>query len=104
MTKQQFAITLAASLFATLLIQNNVTSAILFNGYLKNPSLIEGNSYYLIMINESAKGNWQNGNPFNKEWSRAPYLYPPLNIHIPGLVKKIFHLDIKTRLVLTLAL
>lgn len=85
---------------ATLVINFNLTRAIIVDGYLTNPALVSGNPYYLELVNESSKGNWQLGSPFIKEWRNSPYLYPALNFHLPGLIKRFFDLNIKSILIL----
>lgn len=97
--QRHFLIICILSIIITLIVEFNLTSAIFFGGYLDTKDMIlDGNNdtYYLFLINESSKGNWNLGNPFSKEWSGAAYLYPSLNINAPGLLKRIFHLDVKS--------
>lgn len=85
--------------FLTLVIQFDLTRAIIFNNYLRGDDIAlgkEDRAYYLTLINESSKGNWELGSPFLKEWSRSPYLYPALNVNTIGFLKKVFGVDIKT--------
>ncbi|MDO8430337.1 MAG: hypothetical protein Q7S73_03145 [bacterium] len=91
--KPVFIILLLSVLF-TVIIQLDLTRAIFFDNYL-NTRQISGVNYYLSLINESSKGNWQLGSPYILEWRYAPYLYPALNINAPGLFKRVLGLDIK---------
>lgn len=88
-------IILALSILFTVIIQLDLTRAILFDNYF-NTKQISGVNYYLSLINESSKGNWRLGSPYILEWRYAPYLYPALNINAAGLFKRILGLDIKT--------
>lgn len=91
------------AVLGTILIQWNLTRAILFDGYLQKPEIVyESNdeTYYLPLVNESAKGNFRLGSPFLKEWNTERYLYPALNMYLVGSVQRIFHLRIKTVMVL----
>ena len=98
--KHHLFLILALSALATAMINFNLTKAIIFDGYLTNPALVSGNPYYLELVNESSKGNWQLGSPFIKEWRNSPYLYPALNFHLPGMIKSFFDLSIKSTLIL----
>lgn len=83
----------------TIILQLNLTRAILFDGYASSQDLMLGRqdrAYYLALVNESAKGNWQLGSPYLKEWSREPYLYPALNIHLAGVIMRALGSDIKS--------
>ena len=98
MTKKHIILILALSLVSTLLIQWNLTRAILFDDYLQKPNITYENndeSYYLSLISESAKGHGTIGNPFLKEWSGERYLYVPLNVWLIGSLQRVFHLDVK---------
>ncbi|MBF8281084.1 MAG: hypothetical protein HW383_857 [Candidatus Magasanikbacteria bacterium] len=90
---------IALSAVMVIFIQFNQTVAILTGGYLKTPWIIpESNdeSYYLPLVNESAKGNTNLGNPFIKEHAQDRFLYPALNINTVGFIKRLFSLDVKT--------
>src|SRR3989344_981787 len=93
--KKHFYIIAVLSVLFTLVIQLDLTKAIIFDDYLSTRQ-ISGVNYYLSLINESSKGNWQLGSPYLSEWRFQPYLYPALNINAAGLVKRAFSLDIKT--------
>lgn len=89
-------IILALSALFALIIQLPLTKAILFEDYLSSPEIGGGaTDYYLSLINESSKGNWQLGSPYLLEWRDKPYLYPALNINAAGFLKQISGLDIK---------
>ncbi len=94
MTKPVYIIA-ALSILFTVVIQLDITHAILFDNYL-NTKQISGVNYYLSLINESSKGNWQLGSPYILERRYDPYLYPALNINAAGLFKRVLGLDIKT--------
>ncbi|GEM_PF-5572613 len=95
--RKHIYIILALSVLFTLIIQSALTKAVFFDRYLETKAVRGGAvSYYLSLINESSKGNWQVGSPYNLEWRNNPYLYPPLNINSAGLFKRIFNLDIKS--------
>lgn len=79
----------------TLIINLNLTRVIV-GGYLNTKEIIFGGDYYLALVNESSKGNWNLGSPFIKEWADKEYLYPSLNVNAAGFVKKIFDWDLKT--------
>ena len=97
MNKKHLFIILILSALFTLVIQSSLTKAIIFDHYLETRAVRGGAvTYYLSLINESSKGNWEVGSPYNLEWRNSPYLYPPLNINSVGLFKKIFNLDIKS--------
>ena len=84
---------------ATLLIQWNLTRAILFDDYLARPEIVYENNdetYYLSLISESAKGNMSLGSPFIKERSKERFLYPALNVQVVGMFERLFHLNTKT--------
>src|SRR3989344_2230049 len=83
------------ALVLTLIINLGLTRAILEREYLNIKEIIWGGDYYLALVNESSKSNWNLGSPFIKEWAEKEYLYPALNIHSAGLVKRIFNLDLK---------
>ncbi len=85
----------ALSILFTLIIQLDITRAIIFKNYL-NTRQISGVNYYLSMINESSKGNWILGSPYLSEWRYAPYLNPSLSFNAAGLFKRTFSLDIKS--------
>lgn len=94
---------LCFAVFSTILIQWNLTHAILFGGYLQKQEIVyESNDeiYYLSLVNESAKGNLRLGSPFLKEWSGERYIYPAVNVYLVGSVQRIFHLRIKTVMML----
>lgn len=88
-------IILALSAVFTVIVQLDLTKAILFDNYL-NTKQISGVNYYLSLINESSKGNWRLGSPYIMEWRYAPYLNPSLSINAVGLFKRILGLDIKS--------
>lgn len=88
-------IILALSAVFTVIVQLDLTRAILFDNYL-NTKQISGVNYYLSLINESSKGNWRLGSPYILEWRYAPYLNPSLSINAAGLFKRILGLDIKS--------
>lgn len=94
--KQPIVLIIFLGIIFTLVINLNLTKAIFYDGYLNNREITFGGEYYLSLLNESSKGNWNLGSPFIKEWARKEYLYPALNIHITGLFKRIFNLDLKT--------
>ena len=94
--RKHFFIIIIFGLALTLIINLGLTKAIIFGNYLDTKEILSGGSYYLSLVNESSKGNWNMGSPFIKEWSDKEYLYPPLNIHIAGLFKMAFNLDLKT--------
>jgi len=96
MTKKQLIVLIISlGIVLTLIINFSLTRAIVFGNYLDTKEILSGGSYYLSLVNESSKGNWNMGSPFIKEWSDKEYLYPALNIHIAGLFKMIFNLDLK---------
>ncbi|MEK9175577.1 MAG: hypothetical protein AAB795_03225, partial [Patescibacteria group bacterium] len=98
MTKKHIILILLLSLVSTLLVQWNLTRAILLDDYLKKPNIVYENNdeqYYLSLISESAKGRGSIGNPFLKEWSEQPYLYVPLNVQFVGFVQRTLHFDVK---------
>lgn len=92
--KKHFYIIIALSVLFTLVIQLDLTRAVIFDNYLSTRQ-ISGINYYLSLINESSKGNWHLGSPYLLEWRNEAYLYPALNINMAGTVKRIFNLDIK---------
>ncbi|MDP3999625.1 MAG: hypothetical protein Q8P76_03490 [bacterium] len=92
-TKSIYTILILSLLF-TVIIQLDLTQAIVFDNYL-NTKQVSGFNYYLSLINESSKGNWQLGSPYLSEWRYQPYLYPALNIHAAGLFKSALGLDVK---------
>ena len=97
--KKHIGIIFALSVLLTILFQFNLTQAIFLGDYLKTEDIVLGRadrSYYLMLVNESGKGNWELGSPFLKEWSRSLYLYPALNINLVGLLQQIFDANIKT--------
>ena len=102
MPKRDILIILGLSAIITVLLQFNFTAEIIFRGYATSSDFMVGGdrAYYLALINESSKGQWNLGNPFNREWRDAPYLYPALNLNFPGLLKRIFGLDIKSTAIL----
>ena len=103
MNKKHFLIAIFISAFLTLIIQFDLTRAIVFNNYLDGDDLAlgkEDRAYYLTLINESSKGNWHLGSPFLKEWSRSLYLYPALNVNTVGFLKKVLDVNVKTTQIL----
>ena len=69
----------------TIIIQWNLTQAILFDDYLSRFDVVYENNdetYYLSLINEGTKGNTQLGSPFLKEHRVDRYLYPSFNLNI----------------------
>ncbi|MEK9170680.1 MAG: hypothetical protein AAB674_03495, partial [Patescibacteria group bacterium] len=98
--KQHIILAILLGIVMTLIINLSLTKAIIFDGYLDTKEILSGGDYYLSLVNESSKGNWNMGSPFIKEWADKEYLYPPLNIHIAGLFKMVFGLDLKTASIL----
>src|SRR3989338_4439834 len=94
--RKHFLIILVLSAVITVIIQNGLTRAIIFDDYLQTKSIGGGGvNYYLSLINESSKGNWSLGSPYFLEWRYEPYLYPALNINAAGFLKQMLGVDIK---------
>ena len=94
--KQHIILAILLGIVMTLVINLSLTKAIIFGGYLDTKEILSGGDYYLSLVNESSRGNWNMGSPFIKEWADKEYLYPALNINIAGLFKMVFNLDLKT--------
>lgn len=102
MTIKHYSIAiLVISAIITLILQLNLTRAILFENYLNTGEIFGGRGYYLALVVESAKGNWNLGSPYLMEWKNAKFLYPALNINSVGFLKKIFGLDAKETIIAT---
>lgn len=93
--KKPIYIILALAVLFTIIVQLDLTHALLFTDYWQTKK-ISGVNYYLSLINESSKGNWRLGSPYILEWRYKEYLYPALNINAAGLFKRVLGLDIKT--------
>ncbi|HEY4510687.1 MAG TPA: hypothetical protein VJJ73_02525 [Candidatus Paceibacterota bacterium] len=99
MNRRHLLIIVILSVLITIVLQLNLTRAILFRDYLRTDDIVlgrEDRAYYLVLINESSKGNWELGSPFLKEWGEAPYLYPALNVNALGFLKKVSGTSIKS--------
>ena len=94
--KQRIISIILFGIILTMIINLGLTKAIVFGNYLGNEEILSGGSYYLSLVNESSKGNWNMGSQIIKENDNKEYLYPALNIHIAGLFKAVFNLDLKT--------
>jgi len=101
--KKHLYIIIVLSVVLTILFQLNLTKAIIFDNYLNTDDIVSGRgdrSYYLMLVNESGKGNWELGSPFFKEWAHSLYLYPALNINAAGFLMWVFDANIKTVFIL----
>ncbi len=94
--KQHFILIILFGVIMTLIVNLGLARAVIFGDYSRAKEILSGGGYYLALVNESSKGNWNMGSPFIKEWADKEYLYPALNIHTPGVFKRIFDLDLKT--------